>query len=697
MDMVWQLYNPPPAGTAHEINIIMSERDKRKMERLREEIRHHDTLYYVQDQPSIPDREYDLLMRELQGLEEKFPGPVTPDSPTQRVGGKVAEKFTAIVHKTPMLSLDNAFSVDELREFHQRVIKGLKNISPEDIKYFVELKFDGLAVTLTYENGVFVQGATRGNGKEGEDITANLRTIKSIPLNILRKKEKYGTLEVRGEVFMPRESFRKLNKAREADGETPFANPRNAAAGSLRLLDSSITAGRKLDIFVYGVGSMKPMPFKTHSEMQTALKDIGFKLNKNRYVCGNFEEVLPHIEKWRIEKDTLDYDVDGLVIKVNSLDYQRRLGATSKFPRWAIAYKYEAEKAETEVEDIICQVGRTGAITPVAILIPVFISGSTVSRATLHNEGEIKKKDIRVGDRVIIEKAGEIIPRVVEVIKTAKAKRGAPFKMPVKCPDCQGVLSRPEEEAVLRCVNYDCPAQFKERLFHFASRNAMDIDHFGPAAIEQLVDKGWVKNYSDLYKLDPQDVARLERMAEKSAQNLIESIEKSKSAGLARLLHALGIRHVGQRASMILARHFHSMSKLQNAQQEDLEFVMEIGGTVAESLTAFFQQTSNQEEIKRLAECGVEMTIKGENVGTALSGKQFVLTGSLETLTRDEAKEKIAALGGRVTSTVSKKTDYVVVGADPGSKAEKAKKLGIETVTEKKLKQMLGELVNSKG
>ena len=690
------IYNPP-AGTAHEINIFMSERDKRKMERLREEIRHHDTLYYVQDQPSIPDREYDLLMRELQGLEEKFPGSVTPDSPTQRVGGKVAEKFTAIVHKTPMLSLDNAFSVDELREFHQRVIKGLKNVSPEDIEYFVELKFDGLAVTLTYENGVFVQGATRGNGKEGEDITANLRTIKSIPLNISRKKEKYGTLEVRGEVFMPRESFRKLNKTREADGETPFANPRNAAAGSLRLLDSSITAGRKLDIFVYGVGSMKPMPFKTHSEMQTALKDIGFKLNKNRYVCGNFEEVLPHIEKWRIEKDTLDYDVDGLVIKVNSLDYQRRLGATSKFPRWAIAYKYEAEKAETEVEDIICQVGRTGAITPVAILIPVFISGSTVSRATLHNEDEIKKKDIRVGDRVIIEKAGEIIPRVVEVIKTAKAKRGAPFKMPVKCPDCQGVLSRPEEETVLRCVNYDCPAQFKERLFHFASRNAMDIDHFGPAAIEQLVDKGWVKNYSDLYKLDPQDVARLERMAEKSAQNLIESIEKSKSAGLARLLHALGIRHVGQRASMILARHFHSMSKLQNAQQEDLEFVMEIGGTVAESLTAFFQQTSNQEEIKRLAECGVEMTIKGENVGTALSGKQFVLTGSLETLTRDEAKEKIAALGGRVTSTVSKKTDYVVVGADPGSKVEKAKKLGIETVTEKKLKQMLGELINSKG
>jgi len=677
-------------GIVPEISINMSERDKRKIERLRKLIRHHETLYYVQDQPAISDREYDLLMRELQDLEEKFPESVTPDSPTQRVGGKVAKRFTAVAHKTPMLSLDNAFSVDELKEFHQRVVKGLENVSSEDIEYFVELKFDGLAVTLTYENGVFIQGATRGNGKEGEDITANLRTIKSIPLNISTDKEKYGTLEVRGEVFMRRESFRELNKSREADDEAPFANPRNAAAGSLRLLDSSITAKRKLDIFVYGMGSMEPMPFKSHDEIQTALKNLGFKLNTNRHVCGSIEEVLPYIEKWQMEKDTLGYDVDGLVIKVNSLEYQKKLGATSKFPRWAVAYKYEAEKAETEVEDIICQVGRTGAITPVAILKPVYVSGSTVSRATLHNEDEIRKKDIRIGDRVLIEKAGEIIPRVVEVIKS-KAKRGTPFKMPVKCPDCQSTLLRPEEEAILRCVNYDCPAQFKERLFHFASRNAMDIDHFGPAIIEQLVDKGWVKNFSDLYKLDPQNVARLERMAEKSAQNLIEAIEKSKSAGLARLLHALGIRHVGQRAAMILARHFHSMTKLQNAKQEDLEFVMEIGGTVAESLAVYFKQISNQEEIKRLAECGVEVEITGESVGTALSGKQFVLTGSLESLTRDEAKEKIAALGGRVTSTVSKKTDYVVVGTDPGSKVEKAKKLGIEVVTEKKLKQMLGE------
>jgi len=677
-------------GIAPEISINMSERDKRKIERLRKLIRHHETLYYVQDQPAISDREYDLLMRELQDLEEKFPESVTPDSPTQRVGGKVAKRFTAVAHKTPMLSLDNAFSVDELKEFHQRVVKGLENVSSEDIEYFVELKFDGLAVTLTYENGVFIQGATRGNGKEGEDITANLRTIKSIPLNISTDKEKYGTLEVRGEVFMRRESFRELNKSREADDEAPFANPRNAAAGSLRLLDSSITAKRKLDIFVYGMGSTEPMPFKSHDEIQAALKNLGFKLNTNRHVCGSIEEVLPYIEKWQMEKDTLGYDVDGLVIKVNSLEYQKKLGATSKFPRWAVAYKYEAEKAETEVEDIICQVGRTGAITPVAILKPVYVSGSTVSRATLHNEDEIRKKDIRIGDRVLIEKAGEIIPRVVEVIKS-KAKRGTPFKMPVKCPDCQSTLLRPEEEAILRCVNYDCPAQFKERLFHFASRNAMDIDHFGPAIIEQLVDKGWVKNFSDLYKLDPQNVARLERMAEKSAQNLIEAIEKSKSAGLARLLHALGIRHVGQRAAMILARHFHSMTKLQNAKQEDLEFVMEIGGTVAESLAVYFKQISNQEEIKRLAECGVEVEITGESVGTALSGKQFVLTGSLESLTRDEAKEKIAALGGRVTSTVSKKTDYVVVGTDPGSKVEKAKKLGIEVVTEKKLKQMLGE------
>ena len=663
---------------------------KRKIERLRKDIRQHDILYYVNDSPVISDREYDLLMRELQDLEEKFPEFVCKESPTQRVGGKVSEKFNTVTHNTPMLSLDNTYSVDELREFHARVLKGLGNFLSKDIEYFVELKFDGLAVVLTYENGVFVQGATRGDGKEGEDITANLRTIKSIPLTFPMDKEKVDFLEVRGEVFMPRESFRELNKAREKDDKPLFANPRNAAAGSLRLLDSAITASRKLDIFVYGIG-MESAPVKTHSETQDMLQRLGFKLNVNRYICGTFEGVLPYIEKWRIEKNNLKYDVDGLVVKVNSLDFQKKLGTTTKFPRWAAAYKYEAEKAETKVENIVCQVGRTGAITPVALLTPVFISGSTVSRATLHNEDEIQRKDIRVGDRVVIEKSGEIIPKVVKVIQSTKMKRGPSFKMPAQCPECKGALFRPEKEAILRCVNYCCPAQLKERLFHFASRNAMDIDHLGPSIIEQLVENGLVNNFSDLYKLDLRSLARLERMADKSAKNLVEAIQKSKSAGLARLLHALGVRHVGQRAGVILARHFHSMSNLQNAKTQELQFVMEIGETVAKSLVDFFSLRSNNEEIIRLRELGVEMKVTGETVGDGLLGKQFVLTGSLESFTRDEAKMKISALGGRVTSNVSKKTDYVVVGADPGSKANKAKKLGVAIIGERTLNQMLNK------
>ena len=445
----------------------MSKQGEGKIDRLRKNIRQHDILYYVKDSPTISDREYDSLMRELQDLEGKFPEFICKESPTQRVGGKVSEKFNTVRHSTPMLSLDNTYSVDELKDFHARVLKGLGNFPSKDIEYFVELKFDGLAVALTYEKGVFVQGATRGNGKEGEDITANLRTIKSIPLTIPMDKEKINFLEVRGEVFMPRESFRELNKIREEDNEVSFANPRNAAAGSLRLLDPAVTASRRLDIFVYGL-SAEPVSIKTHSETQNMLQRLGFKLNMNHYICGCFEDVLPYVEKWRTEKNNLEYDVDGLVIKVNSLSFQKKLGATTKFPRWAVAYKYEAEKAETKVENIICQVGRTGAITPVALLTPVFISGSTVSRATLHNEDEIKRKDIRVGDRVVIEKSGEIIPKVVKVILSTKVKRGASFKMPAQCPECKGALFRPEKEAILRCVNYGCPAQLKERLLHFA-------------------------------------------------------------------------------------------------------------------------------------------------------------------------------------------------------------------------------------
>jgi DNA ligase (NAD+) len=542
---------------------------------------------------------------------------------------------------------------------------------------------------LTYEKGVFVQGTTRGNGKEGEDITENLKTIKSIPLVLPMEKWGIKTLEVRGEAFMPRKSFDELNKSRDAKAEPLFVNPRNAAAGSLRLLDSSITASRKLDIFVYSIGFMEKIPYKTQSEVHITLETLGFKLNKNHYVCRDFEEVLPYIEKWKVEKNNLEYDIDGLVIKVNSLEFQKKLGATTKFPRWAIAYKYEAEKVETKVEDIICQVGRTGAITPVAILFPVFISGSTVSRATLHNEDEIKRKDVRIGDKVVIEKAGEIIPKIIKVIIDAKEKRPPLFKMPVKCPNCNEVLLRSEAAAVLRCVNYNCSAQVKERLLHFASKNAMDIDNLGPAVIEQLVDEGLVEKFSDIYKLNTLSLVKLDRMAEKSAKNLLEAINKSKSAGLARLIYALGVRHVGQRAGIVLARHFHSMTNLQNAKIEELEFVMEIGEVVAKSLEDFFSHESNISEIICLNKLGLKMEVKGEVVGDELFGKQFVLTGSLDSFTRDEAKNKISALGGRITSNVSKKTDYIIVGLDPGSKADKAKKLGIDVINEQKFKKMI--------
>ncbi len=660
----------------------------KKIERLRKNISQHDTLYYAKDSPAVSDREYDLLMRELQDLEEKFPEFICKESPTQRVSGEVSEKFKTVMHSTPMLSLDNAFDLDELKAFHNRVLKGLGGFTSKDIEYFVELKFDGLAVSLTYEKGVFVQGATRGNGIEGEDITANLRTIKSIPLTIPIGKEKNDLLEVRGEVFMPFESFCELNKVREKNNEVLFANPRNAAAGSLRLLDPKITASRKLDIFVYGI-SAEPASQKTHSETQEILKKIGFKVNANHYICRSFEDVLPYVEKWRTGKNNLKYDIDGLVVKVNSLSFQKKLGTTTKFPRWAVAYKYEAEKAETNVENIVCQVGRTGAITPVALLTPIFISGSTVSRATLHNEDEIKRKDIRVGDRVVIEKSGEIIPKVVRVVLSSNIKRGALFKMPAQCPECQGDLFRSEKETVLRCINNACSAQLKERLIHFASRNAMDIDHLGPSIIEQLVERGVVRNFSDLYKLDQSSLVKLDRMAYKSAKNLVEAIQNSKSAGLARLLHALGVRHVGQRTGIVLARHFHSMSNLKSAKTEEIQFVMEIGETVARSLEAFFSLQSNIEEIGRLEELGVQMEVKGEIVGDTLLGKQFVVTGSLESLTRDEAKIKISALGGRVTSSVSKKTDYVVVGLDPGSKADKARKIGVEIISEKTLNRML--------
>jgi DNA ligase (NAD+) len=668
----------------------MKETDKNEIESLRKTIHEHDYKYYVKNSPSISDREYDSLYYRLKELEKRYPQWVTSDSPTQRVGGKVEQRFQQIAHPVPMLSLDNTYNVDEVRAFHQRIIKGLPDVAEDSIEYIVELKIDGLAVALTYEAGRLVRGATRGDGKKGEDITANLKTIRSIPLEI--SSEPFKKIEVRGEVYMPKKEFQRLNTIREMEGKSPFANPRNAAAGALRVLDPAITDSRKLGIFIYTVGFLHNNICKTHLELQQTLASLRFPINEHNRLCSNFEDTIATIEEWRQRKNNLDYEVDGLVIQLNSLAHRKKLGNTSKFPRWAVAYKYEAEQVETEILKIVCQVGRTGSITPVAYLEPVFVSGSTVSRATLHNEDEIKRKDIRVGDRVVIEKAGEIIPKVVRLVDPT-GKRKAPFAMPTVCPECQMEIFRPKGEAAWRCVNAICPAQLKERLKHFASRKAMDIDHMGPAVIEQLVESGRVKSFSDLYTLKKDEVAGLERLAEKSAKNLIDAIEKSKSAGLARLLFGLGIRHVGQRAASILAETFRSIKNLRTIPYENIESVIEIGPVIAESLKSFFDQKTNLQDIENLSSMGVVVEEQGEaRKEGVLTGKQFVLTGTLSKISRNEAKEKIESLGGRVTSSVSGKTDFLVAGKDAGSKLAKAKVLKITVLDEKELQKIIGSV-----
>jgi DNA ligase (NAD+) len=664
----------------------MSDSDQQKIEQLRKDILRHDHLYYVKDQPEITDREYDRLMQDLKDLEAKHPQWITPDSPTQRVGGAPSEGFDSVVHKSPMLSLDNTYNVDELRDFHNRVVK---NLGTEEVEYVVELKIDGLGVSLAYEDGLLVRGATRGDGKTGEDITANLKTIRSIPLSIPMQKSGYRSMEVRGEVYMDRTGFDALNSKREEEGEVPFVNPRNAAAGSLRLLDSRITASRPLNIWVYALGHFEGPAFKSHFEMLKAMGELGFRTNPNTQLCKSFDDIQKMIDTWQEKQATLDYDVDGLVIKVNSIAAQNKLGSTNKHPRWAAAFKYEAEEAETVVEDIRVQVGRTGAITPVAELTPVFVSGSTVSRATLHNEDEIARLDVRVGDRVVIIKAGEIIPKVIRVLDKERKGRPPKFKMPKICPECDSKIERPEGEAVWRCVNATCPAQLKERLLHFASRNAMDIDHLGTAIVDQLVDTGKVKSFYELYDLQLEDVSTLERMAEKSAENLIGAIAKSKKAGLARLVHGLGIRHVGQRVAQVLAQTYGSMDALAKAPYEDLEAIDEIGPRIAESIREFFGEKHNKKELCKLKQHKLVMTEEKKAGGGSLEGKQFVLTGTLENMTRDEAKRKIIEAGGRVTSSVSAKTDYVVVGTDPGSKLTKAQKLEVKVLTESELQKLL--------
>jgi DNA ligase (NAD+) len=664
----------------------------REIEKLREEIRRHDELYYVNNSPEISDREYDAQLEQLQKLEQAHPELITPDSPTQRVGGRPAEGFPEVVHSRQMLSLDNSYNIDELRAFDERC---RRLADGRRLDYVAELKIDGLSLSLQYADGLLVRGVTRGDGRIGEDVTQNARTIRSVPLR-LRSGAKVidSNVEVRGEVFIPREVFEKTNAEREEAGEPRFANPRNAAAGAIRQLDSRLVARRKLDMFVYDLfagGGRKPFP--THWEALEWLQAAGFRVNPHRKVCETIDEVIEFANEKEALRDDLGYEIDGLVVKVNSTTLQDEFGATQKAPRWAIAYKYPARQASTRVNDIFVSVGRTGAITPVAMLEPVFLAGTTVSRATLHNEDEIKRLGVKIGDWVMIEKSGEIIPKVLSVIKSKRDGSERPFRPPKKCPVCGGLISRIEGEVVARCVAADCRAQLMGRLIHFASRRAMRIEGLGEVLAEQLVSENLVKDVGDLYSLTLDQVAGLERMAKKSATNLLDQIEASKNRDLSNLIYALGLRHVGERTAGILAHEAGSLERLANMTVEELDAIPEIGLTVAESVRDWFDDEGNRALCDRLRAAGVKTESKRantESLDERFAGKQFVLTGTLSSFTRDEAKALIEARGGRVNSSVSKKTDYVVAGEAAGSKLDKAQSLGVTVIDEDAFKEMLG-------
>lgn len=667
-----------------------------RVEELRRRINRANFLYYVKDQPEISDAEYDRLMHELQELEAKYPQLVTPDSPTQRVGATPQTELAVFVHRSPMLSLANVFDENELRAFDERCKRFLGMDPSTDIEYVCELKFDGLAVSLTYENGVLVAGATRGDGYRGENITENLRTIKIIPLNMHHaKREAPGVkdvprmIEVRGEVILTHEEFRRINEERETVGEPTFANPRNAAAGSVRQLDPRITAKRNLTMFCYGVGAYEGVDFSTHYEVLIALGDWGFKVNPNVKVARNIDEVAAYIREWADKKEDLEYDIDGMVVKVNSLQMQTRLGSVARSPRWAVAYKYPAAQATTRVIDIRVQVGRTGALTPVAVMEPVEVSGVTVSRATLHNEDEIRRKDVRIGDTVVIQRAGEVIPEVVEVVKEKRTGQEVEFVMPDKCPVCGADVVRLEGEAVARCVGIRCPAQVRENIIHFASRSAMDIDGVGPALIDQLLEKGLITDPADLYFLSVDQLADLERMGKKSAENAINAIQASKGATLERLIYALGIRHVGERTAAALAQHFGSIDALRVASEEELARVADVGPVVAASVARFFKQVETDEVLRKLREAGVDPRVEKRQETEAFSGKTIVFTGALNKLTREQAQELVFKLGARPSSSVSKNTDLVVAGEKAGSKLDKAEQLGIKVISEDEFLEMV--------
>ncbi len=643
--------------------------------------------YHVLDQPTVSDAEYDQLLRELINLEESFPQLKSPDSPTQRVGGAVLDMFEKVQHQSPMLSLGNAFGEQDLLDFDRRVRQAVGDL----ISYVCELKIDGLAVSLRYENGLFIRGATRGDGTIGEDITSNLRTIKSIPL---RLKEPVS-IEVRGEVFMPRKSFEALNALKMERGEELAANPRNAAAGSLRQLDPKIAASRNLDIFLYNIADVGETGVISHSAGLDLLESLGFKTNKERRKCASIEEVISYVNEWTEQRPNLPYDIDGIVIKVDSLSQQEELGTTAKSPRWAIAYKFPAEEVVTTLKSIELSVGRTGVVTPTAILEPVRVAGTTVQRASLHNEDLIREKDIKIGDQVVVKKAGDIIPEVVNVLVERRTGAEEEFRMPTHCPECESELVRLEEEVALRCINPKCPAQIREGLIHFVSRTAMNIDGLGEKVISQLFAEQLIEDVADIYKLTFDQLIQLERMGEKSVNNLIEAIEASKANSLEKLLFGLGIRHVGAKAAKTLAQEFETIDRLALATAEELTAINEIGEKMAESVVAYFELEEVKELIEELKEAGVNTIYNGpkkiavENIDHFFAGKTIVLTGKLEQLSRNDAKERIEAFGGKVAGSVSKKTDLVIAGEEAGSKLTKAEQLGIEVWNEERLVEEL--------
>ena len=663
---------------------------RKEIQGLREKLRYHEYRYYILDDPEISDAAYDKLMQKLQSFEAAYPDLITPDSPTVRVGGAPREGFQTVRHARAMLSLDNAFSYDALRDFDRRVREG---IGREKIEYIAEHKFDGLSISLQYENGVLVRGVTRGDGTTGEDVTPNVKTIRSIPLQVeaanLKKTKLPSAFEVRGEVLMTRKAFEALNRQQEQSGGKIFVNARNSAAGAVRVLDPAITAARRLDFFAYYLFVDGKVPFAKHSESLAALKQLRFRASDDWKLCNGIEAVTAYCDDWDAKREKLPYEIDGVVIKVNSTAIQNELGFTAKAPRWAIAYKYPARQETTVVNDIIVQVGRTGALTPVAVLEPVQVGGVTVSRSTLHNMDEVERLGLEIGDTVLIERAGEVIPHVLKVVKEGKNRK--PFRMPKHCPECHSAIHHVEGEVAYRCVNAACPAKRKESLLHFASRHAMNIDGLGDKIVDQLVDKGLVKDVSDLYSLKEEEVAALDRMAEKSAQNLLEEIEGSKKNSLARLIHALGIRNVGERTGQLLAEHFSSLEELAAAKEEDLVAVPEVGPIVAAAIAEFFSEPANRQLIKKLHKAGVHPTgEKREVKSQKLAGKSFVFTGGLANRSREEAGELVQQHGGKVSGSVSKKTDYVVVGTDPGSKYDKAKELGVTILTEPEYEKLLG-------